>query len=161
MLFCCTLAYFCRHIYVEMQQLRSFAKKLDRFMVFAFVFMWHCPGTRLTMTFWVFISFFILYIEVICRNLTKTQLYSKLSRFIGVNIMSRLNKFLGGQLMLLSTINGMLFLCGKRTAILLFNEAYFNSFITYVTLAIIMYSFYHVGDFIHKFEISPKKAKKL
>lgn len=75
--------------------------------------------------------------------------------------MHRINKFVGSQLLIIQSCLAILFLSGKGGIFIhLICEAYINtSFLSFLVLSLIAYSFYHVSDLIFQHEKLVRQSK--
>lgn len=65
---------------------------------------------------------------------------------MGSNIMSRINTFVGGQMMIMVYCLAMAFLTTPRTFLHIFHQIYLNNtLLSYVVLSAATYSLYHNG----------------
>lgn len=132
--------------------MKSPFKRFGKIFVFCFIFMWHCPGNNFTKVIWVWINCIVLYIEVFGKTMMTSRAYQKCSNILGERIMSILAILFGSQLLLISTLNTVLYLTPTHEiAMHIINELYFNNNLeSYLLLTFVLYSVYCSCEFLFK-----------
>lgn len=144
-----------RYIYTGILQQKKCpaGRKLARFSVFAFVFLWHCSGSQISMVIWVWSNFVVLFLEDIGATFEKSQLYKRIASFIGIKTVNNLSKLFRSQLLLLSTIFSMFYLANDEVAAHILREIYLvnNTFSANFIITFVFYCIYRSCEFIfHK-----------
>lgn len=132
-------------------------KLFASFISFAFIYLWH--GYYLFLLVWVFLNLASLYMELFGRYISRSQQYNRILRPIGSKNIQRLNAFLGGQLLIPSSISNVMFIGGSDIGYWLAIHTYFTGgLLNYTVLSITAYNLYQVSAFIFKCEEDEKKS---
>lgn len=136
----------------------SLARKLfASFISFAFIYLWH--GYYVFLLIWVFLNLASLYIELFGRHISLSNQYNRLLEPIGIKNIQRFNAFLGGQLLISSSISNVMFIGGPNVGKWLMIRTYFTGgLLNYVVLSITAYNLYQVSSFIFQHEKEQKKS---
>ena len=118
------------------------SKWFCRFLVFSFVFMWHCPGSEWSLSMWVLSNFLFLHIEMFIEKLSRIE--------FGISYVNRLKIILGSQLLFLSTISSVFFLYGNHIAVHIIIETYSRDK-PYFIFGFILYSIYHSCAYLNSY----------
>lgn len=125
-------------------------KLLASFISFAFIYLWH--GYYLFLLVWVFLNLASLYIELFGRFISQSEQYNNILKPIGRSNIQRLNAFLGGQLLISSSISNVMFIGGPNVGKWLTIHTYLTGgLLNYILLSITAYNLYQVSTFIFQF----------